>query len=281
MQTKVSFHFPIDWQYPAGRRLPYYCCVRAGFHSYTPTAPAPALIFCTNPNLTCRKYSPAKFTSSAKWGSNASPDGVEVSCSDGFSEAGGEVVLDDGIELVIEKTGKNQRTIRSKVAVNASLQTVWDVLTDYERLADFIPGLAVSQLLQKEPNFARLFQIGQQNIAFGMKFDAKGILDCYEKDLQILPYGQRRDIDFKMIEGDFQVFEGKWSVEQCNTWGEPRDSSVCQELHTTLFYVVRVEPKLWLPVRILESRICNEIKVNLTCVREEAQRMYHSNRPSV
>nr|GMD68839.1 uncharacterized protein LOC109159520 [Ipomoea batatas] len=279
MQTKVSSHFPTDWQYPAGRRLPYSCCVRAGFHSYT--SPAPALIFCTNPNLTCRKYSPPKFTSSAKWGSNASPDNVEVSCSDGFSEAGGEVVLDDGIELVIEKSGKNQRTIRSKVAVNASLQTVWDVLTDYERLADFIPGLAVSQLLQKEPNFARLFQIGQQSIAFGMKFDAKGIVDCYEKDLQILPYGQRRDIDFKMIEGDFKVFEGKWSVEQCNTWGEARDSSVCQELHTTLFYVVRVEPKLWFPVRILESRICKEIKVNLSCVREEAQRMYHSNHPSV
>lgn len=59
-----------------------------------------------------------------------------------------------------------------------------------------------------------LEQIGQQSIAFGMKFDAKGIVDCYEKDLQILPYGQRRDIDFKMIEGDFKVFEGKWSVEQ-------------------------------------------------------------------
>lgn len=156
MQTKVSFHFPVDCHYPAGRRLPYYCRVRAGFHSHTSTAPGPVPIYCINPNLSRRRYPPAKFTSPAKWGSNDSPDGVEVSCSDGFSESG---VLNDGIELVIEKTGKNQRTIRSKVAVNANLQTVWDVLTDYERLADFIPGLAVSQLLQKEPNFARLFQV--------------------------------------------------------------------------------------------------------------------------
>lgn len=57
-------------------------------------------------------------------------------------------------------------------------------------------------------------QIGQQNLPFGLKFNAKGVLDCYEKDLEILPQGKKRDIDFKMIEGDFQLFEGKWSLEQ-------------------------------------------------------------------
>lgn len=57
-------------------------------------------------------------------------------------------------------------------------------------------------------------QVGQQNLAFGLKFNAKGVVDCYEKDLVHLPFGQRRDIEFKMIEGDFQTFEGKWSIVQ-------------------------------------------------------------------
>lgn len=57
-------------------------------------------------------------------------------------------------------------------------------------------------------------QVGQQNLPFGLKFNAKGFLDCYEKDLEIFPTGKKRDIDFKMIEGDFQLFEGKWSIEQ-------------------------------------------------------------------
>lgn len=57
------------------------------------------------------------------------------------------------------KTGNNSRRIRSKVRVQASLQAVWDILTDYESLADFIPGLAVSKLLEKRDNFARLFQV--------------------------------------------------------------------------------------------------------------------------
>lgn len=64
-----------------------------------------------------------------------------------------------GIEIEIEKTGNNTRRIRSRVGVQASLQVVWDILTDYERLADFIPGLAVSKLLEKRDNFARLFQV--------------------------------------------------------------------------------------------------------------------------
>ncbi|CAL5423189.1 unnamed protein product [Camellia sinensis] len=119
-----------------------------------------------------------------------------------------------GGEIEIEKIGNNCRRIRSMIAIEASLQTVWNILTDYERLADFIPGLAVSQLLEKRPNFARLFQIGQQKLAFGLNFNAKGIVDCYEKDLESLPFGQRRDIEFKMVEGDFLLFEGKWSIEQ-------------------------------------------------------------------
>ncbi|CAK9165929.1 unnamed protein product [Ilex paraguariensis] len=121
------------------------------------------------------------------------------------------------IEIEIEKIGNNRRRIRSQIVVQASLQTVWDVLTNYERLADFVPGLAVSQLLEKRHNFARLFQIGQQNLAFGLKFNAKGIIDCFEKDLETLPFGQRRNIEFKMIEGDFQLFEGRWSIEE--RWG--------------------------------------------------------------
>ena len=65
----------------------------------------------------------------------------------------------DGVYLEIEKLEKSSRRIRSRIDIDAPLQTVWNILTDYERLADFIPGLAVCQLLQKKDNYARLFQV--------------------------------------------------------------------------------------------------------------------------
>lgn len=175
---------------------------------------------------------------------------------------------ENGVDIEIKKLGRNSRRIVSSIDIEACLDTVWNLLTDYERLADFIPGLAVNQLLEKRDNFARLFQIGQQKVAFGLKFSAKGIVDCFEKELETLPYGQRRDIEFKMIEGDFKIFEGRWSIEQRN------------ELHSTLTYTVDVEPKLWLPVRLVEGRLCKEFVMNLSSIREEARKLLYDTLPS-
>ncbi|CAJ2628936.1 unnamed protein product [Trifolium pratense] len=130
-------------------------------------------------------------------------------------EEDSDSLVEDGVYIEVMKLEqKNSRRIESRISIDASLHSIWNILTDYERLADFIPGLALSKLIQKGPNFARLLQIGEQNLAFGLKFDARGVIDCYEKELETLPSGMKRDIDFKMVEGDFQLFEGKWSILQ-------------------------------------------------------------------
>ncbi|XP_033134696.1 uncharacterized protein LOC103836807 [Brassica rapa] len=179
---------------------------------------------------------------------------------------------EDGVVLIsVEKLEKSSRRIRSKVGIEASLDAVWSVLTDYEKLSEFIPGLVVSELVEKEGNRVRLFQMGQQSIALGLKFNAKAVLDCFEKELEILPHGRRREIDFKMVEGDFQLFEGKWSIEQLDK-GEASDLQF-KDFPTTLAYTVDVKPKMWLPVRLVEGRLCNEIKTNLLSVRDAAQKV--------
>lgn len=68
-------------------------------------------------------------------------------------------VAENGVYILVKKVGKNSRSIRSKIAIDASLDTVWNILTDYEKLADFIPGLAVSKLIDKKDKFARLYQV--------------------------------------------------------------------------------------------------------------------------
>ncbi|KAG0461613.1 hypothetical protein HPP92_021910 [Vanilla planifolia] len=185
------------------------------------------------------------------------------------------VSYDEGFEIEVQKVGsKNRRRIRSCIRVDAELDTVWRVLTDYEGLASFIPSLAVSKLLEKGQNSARLYQVGEQSLALGLKFNAKGVLDCFERDVELLSFGRRREIEFKMIDGDFKVFEGRWSIEQTDD-----EAPIALEfqrkkaINTMLSYVVEVEPKLWIPVRLLEGRLCMEVKNNLKCVRDEAQRI--------
>lgn len=177
--------------------------------------------------------------------------------------------VEDIVDLKIEKTGKNARKITATIEVEAPLDAIWNVLTDYERLADFIPGLAVSQLLERREKGARLLQIGEQNLAFGLKFKAKGIVDVYENELEILPVGIRRDIDFKMVEGDFQVFEGKWGIEQFEEGTVNQSVSIKKDFRTLLSYSVDVQPKRWLPVAFVEGILCREIQINLSCVRSQ------------
>lgn len=200
---------------------------------------------------------------------------------------------EDGVRIEIQKLPNNSRRIVSSIAIDAPLDAVWSVLTDYEGLPDFIPGLALSQLLEKTPDYARLYQvspshtlcysnsihkhlisyllsfpfpnqIGQQNLAFGLKFNARGILDCYEKQLETLPSALKRDIEFNMVQGDFEIFQGKWSILQQH---DDQD-----EMLTTLSYLVDVKPKLWLPVQLVEARLCKEIKLNLACIRQQAHK---------
>lgn len=54
-----------------------------------------------------------------------------------------------------------------------------------------------------------------------------------------------------------------------------RDSFDDLGYQTMLVYVVDVKPKVWLPVRLVEGRLCNEIRTNLSCIREEAEKAFH------
>jgi len=54
----------------------------------------------------------------------------------------------------------NMRKMEATIAIQAPLEYVWGVSTDYEHLADHIPGLAVSQILERRPSEARLLQVG-------------------------------------------------------------------------------------------------------------------------
>ncbi len=59
-------------------------------------------------------------------------------------------------------------------------QVVWQALTDYDGLADFIPGLTENTCLEKRANGARLRQVGAQDVAMGVKFSARVVLDIHE-----------------------------------------------------------------------------------------------------
>ncbi|KAJ7281167.1 hypothetical protein O6H91_Y368100 [Diphasiastrum complanatum] len=159
-----------------------------------------------------------------------------------------EKVSEGNVDVMVEKIGSNKRRVTAHVCIEAPLDTVWQVLTDYEGLADFIPNLVACQLLERREHGARLLQIGEQKVALGLKFQAKGVLDVQENPVQISLNRICRDIMFEMVEGDFQVFRGVWHLEQVKSplGGSCENLNVESNVQTILSYILDVQPKIWL-----------------------------------
>ena len=84
-----------------------------------------------------------------------------------------------GVDLQVRKIENRQRQIEAKIELPYSADQVWQVLTDYESLPDFIPNLETSQRLDHPQGGVRIEQVGCQS-ALMMKFSARVVLDMEE-----------------------------------------------------------------------------------------------------
>ena len=59
-------------------------------------------------------------------------------------------------------------------------------------------------------------QVREQDVTLGLKFNAKGAIECYKGEMEVLLESRARcrETAFNMIDGDFKVFQGKWSVQE-------------------------------------------------------------------
>mmetsp|Transcript_24727 Transcript_24727/g.37581 ORF Transcript_24727/g.37581 Transcript_24727/m.37581 type:complete len:339 (+) Transcript_24727:435-1451(+) len=207
--------------------------------------------------------------------------------------SGEEPTDEESCELVpvrIERTSANSRKIAGEIIVdNASLDSVWSILTDYDRLATHVPNLIQSRIVSTPPAAAgsgssssssrpgdgtyncRLYQQGAQKIV-GFQFGADVTMEMQERilvppkakaaasdnnDIPSLP--QQRQIAFKCVDSFFFTeFDGFWLVTELN------------ENETKLTYTVDVRPKGPVPVAALEWRIREDVPTNLRAVKKAA-----------
>lgn len=161
-----------------------------------------------------------------------------------------EAQLDD-VAIEVEEVAKRQRRITSWIAIAQPPETVWQILTDYESLPEFIPNLEKSELLDYSDGKARLEQVGKQNL-FKMNFSARVVLDLTETPTE--------RIDFEMVEGDFKAFSGYWFLQPSSDG-------------TQLSYSVFVWPPRTMPVTFIQRRLSNDLSLNLVAIRQRAEQL--------
>jgi ribosome-associated toxin RatA of RatAB toxin-antitoxin module len=156
-------------------------------------------------------------------------------------------ILSDEVLLTLSKLEGRQRRIEATIFLPFAIEQVWQVLTDYEALADFIPNLSKSALVpHPEAGGIRLEQVGIQNLRV-VTFSARVVLDMTEE----FPTAIR----FNMAEGDFKGFSGAWLLHAV-----PKG--------TRLTYILEVWPKATIPVIAIEQRLKKDLPQNLCAVRD-------------
>jgi ribosome-associated toxin RatA of RatAB toxin-antitoxin module len=158
------------------------------------------------------------------------------------------------VEVCTDSAEGRQRQISARIQIPHPAEKVWQVLTDYDRLADFIPSLAKSQKIEHPQGGIRLEQVGTQSW-LKFKFCAKVVLDMVEQ----FPH----QLDFHMVEGDFKKFFGSWILQ-------PSADGTGTELH----YRICVLPPLSMPIGIIERRLKSGLILNLSAIRQRADAMF-------
>jgi ribosome-associated toxin RatA of RatAB toxin-antitoxin module len=160
------------------------------------------------------------------------------------------------VTISTEKLPSRQRRILATIAIAQPLEQVWQILTDYEQLADFIPNLTVSRKVDHPSGGIRLEQIGAQCF-LNIKFCARVILDMHE----VFP----KEVGFSMVEGDFKKFMGAWHLKP----------AICDGKSATLLcYELLIQPPAVMPTGLIERHICSGLVQNLQAIRQRTMEAF-------
>ena len=156
------------------------------------------------------------------------------------------------IEQTMEKLSGGTRRLAAQLTTSASLESLWNVLTDYDRLSNYIPNLLSSKKIYQKNNNVHLKQVGAQDF-LGMKFSAEVTIDLFEdKKLGLLK--------FNLIKGDFRKFEGSWQIRNIKNTSK-----------ISLVYDLTVQGCQWMPIRMIEKRLKKDLSENLIAVDRQAK----------
>lgn len=94
----------------------------------------------------------------------------------------------------------DMKRIVAEVVVQAPLDTLWDVLTDYEALPSYVPNMETCQILERQKGRVRLRQIGcSQSLLWRIAAEAELEVDEIKKS------PLRREVRFRSLGGGLRA----------------------------------------------------------------------------
>ena len=137
--------------------------------------------------------------------------------------------------------------IRALIWIPCRRRTIWNVLTDYNHLADFLPQMKACALIQDSAGVKRVAQIGKSRFLLFSK-TVRVVLNVREQATD--------SISFWQVSGDFKTFRGQW---QLFAWPDSSAALVC--------YRAVIQPNFFAPSFITKAIQKRDISRMLKAVR--------------
>tara|TARA_B100000131_G_C18074033_1_gene595662 strand:- start:65 stop:640 length:576 start_codon:yes stop_codon:yes gene_type:complete len=155
------------------------------------------------------------------------------------------------IEQTMEVLPRGTRRLAAQLRTSACFDSLWKVLTSYDRLNEFIPNLDKSIVESRKGDVITLRQVGSQDF-LGFKFSAEVLLELTEMKEQGV-------LRFSLIKGDFRRFDGSWLIHQ-----------LPNQQGSSLVYELTVQGCMGMPVSLIETRLRKDLTNNLLAVEKVA-----------
>jgi ribosome-associated toxin RatA of RatAB toxin-antitoxin module len=169
-----------------------------------------------------------------------------------------QTALENGDILVTGTQGQ----YLARMVVNASVDDLWAVLTDYNNFTEFLPNIVSSEVIEFEGDNYLVEQVSQQRVLF---FNIKSRL--LTENIQT----EKQRIDFHLIDGDLSQFQGYWKIEPI---ANPIEGEDPQLLVTQS---VEVQPERGTPENLFYDIFENALEKTLTAIRDEVDRRQVEN----
>lgn len=110
-----------------------------------------------------------------------------------------------GDDVAVEATRREGALeVVCRATVGATLALIWQTLTDYDRLADFIPGMRKSRVLSREGAVSVVEQTGEARFLF-ITYPIEVTLSSTERP----PYS----IEARLLKGNMKRLDGVYRIE--------------------------------------------------------------------
>ncbi len=141
--------------------------------------------------------------------------------------------------------------IQAAALVDADVRTMWETLTDYDRLATFVPGMTLSRLVSAPNVRPKLLEQRGEGGLIALVVPDHVVFALTEHPL--------RRIDFRSVGGGLTSVRGEWVI-------------VGERAPVRLGYRARVVPALPPPPLLTDDYVQREIGLRMDALVREAER---------